>query len=91
MNMPRHSCSPSFCWTPGKQSKKRQRRDMCHKFTSLYTYNPGLWLLHCHFEWHLHDGFAMSIIRAPAQGDQGRVSEERGRGGDAEGVQELGS
>lgn len=26
------------------------------------TDNPGSWLLHCHFEWHLHDGFAMSII-----------------------------
>ncbi|KAK3329784.1 Cupredoxin [Apodospora peruviana] len=26
------------------------------------TDNPGSWLLHCHIEWHLHDGFAMSII-----------------------------
>jgi hypothetical protein len=26
------------------------------------TDNPGAWLLHCHIEWHLHDGFAMSVI-----------------------------
>jgi FtsP/CotA-like multicopper oxidase with cupredoxin domain len=29
------------------------------------TDNPGSWLLHCHIEWHLHDGFAMSIIERP--------------------------
>ena len=29
------------------------------------TDNPGSWLLHCHIQWHLHDGFAMSIIERP--------------------------
>ncbi|KAK3393243.1 Cupredoxin [Podospora didyma] len=29
------------------------------------TDNPGSWLFHCHIEWHLHDGFAMSIIERP--------------------------
>ncbi|KAK3995106.1 multicopper oxidase-domain-containing protein [Cladorrhinum sp. PSN332] len=26
------------------------------------TDNPGAWILHCHIAWHLHDGFAMSIV-----------------------------
>jgi len=26
------------------------------------TDNPGAWILHCHIEWHLHDGFAMSML-----------------------------
>lgn len=26
------------------------------------TDNPGSWLFHCHIEWHLHDGFAMTIM-----------------------------
>ncbi|KAI0396002.1 Cupredoxin [Xylariaceae sp. FL0594] len=29
------------------------------------TDNPGSWLLHCHIEWHLHNGFAMSMIERP--------------------------
>ncbi|KAK3688141.1 Cupredoxin [Podospora appendiculata] len=29
------------------------------------TDNPGSWLLHCHIQWHLHDGFAMSIVERP--------------------------
>ncbi|KAK3324236.1 Cupredoxin [Cercophora scortea] len=29
------------------------------------TDNPGSWLLHCHIQWHLHDGFGMSIVERP--------------------------
>ncbi|KII91245.1 hypothetical protein PLICRDRAFT_104957 [Plicaturopsis crispa FD-325 SS-3] len=27
--------------------------------------NPGVWLLHCHIEWHLQVGLAMQLIEAP--------------------------
>ncbi|KAK4188254.1 putative laccase precursor [Podospora australis] len=26
------------------------------------TDNPGAWFFHCHIEWHLNDGFALSVI-----------------------------
>jgi len=29
--------------------------------------NPGVWLLHCHLEWHLESGLAAVMIEAPAQ------------------------
>jgi len=29
------------------------------------TDNPGAWLFHCHIEWHLHEGFAMSVVTRP--------------------------
>ncbi|KAK4168059.1 multicopper oxidase-domain-containing protein [Cladorrhinum sp. PSN259] len=31
------------------------------------TDNPGSWLLHCHIAWHLHDGFAMSVVSGSKQ------------------------
>src|SRR5690606_4562268 len=27
--------------------------------------NPGVWLFHCHIEWHLTAGLALTIIEAP--------------------------
>jgi len=27
--------------------------------------NPGVWLLHCHIEWHLQVGLAMQFVEAP--------------------------
>ncbi|KAK0639737.1 multicopper oxidase-domain-containing protein [Cercophora newfieldiana] len=35
------------------------------------TDNPGAWLLHCHIEWHLHDGFAMSVVEGGKQAMKG--------------------
>ncbi|KAK4443526.1 Cupredoxin [Podospora aff. communis PSN243] len=35
------------------------------------TDNPGAWLLHCHIEWHLHDGFAMSVVEGGRKGIRG--------------------
>lgn len=29
--------------------------------------NPGVWLLHCHIEWHLEAGFVATVIEAPEQ------------------------
>ncbi|EXJ77234.1 hypothetical protein A1O3_10392 [Capronia epimyces CBS 606.96] len=29
--------------------------------------NPGVWLFHCHIDWHLAQGLAMSFIEAPLQ------------------------
>ncbi|KAL2871455.1 putative ferrooxidoreductase Fet3 [Aspergillus lucknowensis] len=29
--------------------------------------NPGVWLFHCHIDWHLSQGLAMSLIEAPQQ------------------------
>ncbi|CAE6439795.1 unnamed protein product [Rhizoctonia solani] len=29
------------------------------------TDNPGPWFMHCHIDWHLHDGFAMVFAEAP--------------------------
>ena len=29
--------------------------------------NPGAWFFHCHIEWHLEAGLAITIISAPAQ------------------------
>ncbi|KUL92456.1 hypothetical protein ZTR_02283 [Talaromyces verruculosus] len=29
--------------------------------------NPGVWLLHCHVEWHVEAGFVATVIEAPDQ------------------------
>ncbi|ORY04645.1 hypothetical protein K493DRAFT_328273 [Basidiobolus meristosporus CBS 931.73] len=29
--------------------------------------NPGIWLFHCHIEWHLESGLAATIVEAPQQ------------------------
>ncbi|KAJ5106844.1 hypothetical protein N7456_003519 [Penicillium angulare] len=29
--------------------------------------NPGVWLFHCHIDWHLSQGLAMAFIEAPQQ------------------------
>ena len=29
--------------------------------------NPGVWLFHCHIEWHLEQGLALTLIEAPTQ------------------------
>ena len=28
--------------------------------------NPGVWLLHCHIEWHMHAGLQSIVIEGPA-------------------------
>jgi iron transport multicopper oxidase len=32
--------------------------------------NPGVWLFHCHIDWHLAQGLAMTLIEAPLQMQQ---------------------
>ncbi|KAF6757624.1 Fet3 protein [Ephemerocybe angulata] len=32
--------------------------------------NPGVWLMHCHIEWHLESGLAMQLIEAPLLAQQ---------------------
>jgi iron transport multicopper oxidase len=29
--------------------------------------NPGVWIFHCHIEWHLEQGLAITLVEAPAQ------------------------
>ena len=29
--------------------------------------NPGIWLFHCHIDWHMHVGLATVVVEAPAQ------------------------
>lgn len=29
--------------------------------------NPGLWLLHCHIEWHVDQGLIVSMVEAPLE------------------------
>jgi iron transport multicopper oxidase len=29
--------------------------------------NPGVWFFHCHVDWHLLQGLAMTLIEAPLQ------------------------
>jgi len=29
--------------------------------------NPGVWLFHCHMEWHAHSGLVATIVEAPLQ------------------------
>ena len=29
--------------------------------------NPGIWLFHCHIDWHMHAGLATVVVEAPAQ------------------------
>ncbi|KAF7291853.1 Fet3 protein [Mycena indigotica] len=32
--------------------------------------NPGVWLFHCHIEWHLEVGLAIQLVEAPIQAQQ---------------------
>jgi hypothetical protein len=29
--------------------------------------NPGVWLLHCHIEWHMHAGLAATLVEGPSK------------------------
>ena len=29
--------------------------------------NPGVWLFHCHIEWHMHAGLATTFVEAPSK------------------------
>lgn len=29
--------------------------------------NPGVWLMHCHMEWHAHSGLMATFVEAPLQ------------------------
>lgn len=35
--------------------------------------NPGIWLFHCHIDWHLMQGLAMTIIEAPLEIQQREI------------------
>lgn len=39
--------------------------------------NPGVWLFHCHIDWHLSQGLAMQLVEAPEQlQEQEKVSSQ---------------
>lgn len=44
---------------------------MVNKFSSTVvrfkTGNPGIWLFHCHIEWHIEAGLVMTFIEDPIQ------------------------
>ncbi|KAK4652378.1 hypothetical protein QC762_610630 [Podospora pseudocomata] len=44
------------------------------------TDNPGSWLLHCHIQWHIHQGFALTLVEGSPSSIQGVY----GSGEDAE-------
>ena len=56
------------------------RRDMVNlpqnrfMLLAFETNNPGVWLLHCHIEWHLHDGFAMIVVEGGRDRIRGGVA-----------------
>ncbi|KAF1982892.1 multicopper oxidase [Aulographum hederae CBS 113979] len=35
--------------------------------------NPGVWLFHCHIEWHLASGMAVTFVEAPGELQRGQV------------------
>jgi iron transport multicopper oxidase len=68
----------TFGYTPGIDDDSRlkmtpMRRDTWLLAPSAYTVfrfkanNPGVWLLHCHMEWHVEAGLTATIIEAPQQ------------------------
>lgn len=38
-----------------------------HYVIRFQSYNPGVWLFHCHIEWHLATGLVANIIEAPLE------------------------
>ncbi len=41
---------------------------MIHGVIKLHRFgNPGLWLLHCHFSWHLSSGLNMQFAQVSSQ------------------------
>ena len=42
----------------------RPNSNMVLRFTAD---NPGVWIFHCHIEWHLEQGLAITLVEAPAQ------------------------
>jgi iron transport multicopper oxidase len=49
------------------------RRDVFMVYKNSYTIirfktsNPGVWLLHCHIEWHIEAGLVMTFVEDPIQ------------------------
>lgn len=49
------------------------RRDVLMVNANSYTIirfktgNPGIWLLHCHIEWHIEAGLVMTFVEDPVQ------------------------
>lgn len=58
---------------PGTYSKHPVRRDTLvvlpnsHFLIRFRADNPGVWIFHCHVDWHLTQGLAMQFIEAPTQ------------------------
>jgi iron transport multicopper oxidase len=63
---------------PAITQKVPMRRDtwlLAPSATNVFRYkadNPGVWLLHCHMEWHVEAGLTATIIEAPLQIQQGQ-------------------
>ncbi|KAK9464207.1 multicopper oxidase-domain-containing protein [Lipomyces oligophaga] len=59
--------------SPGKRQKYPVRRDTVYVRPNGYmvlrfqTDNPGVWLFHCHIEWHLEQGLALVLVEAPLE------------------------
>ncbi|OAA59567.1 ferrooxidoreductase [Niveomyces insectorum RCEF 264] len=56
--------------------------------------NPGIWLFHCHIDWHLASGLAMTFVEAPellATGDYASIPDDHYAACDAASVPAAGN
>lgn len=54
--------------------------------------NPGVWIFHCHIDWHLSSGLGMLLIEAPTQIQQRiKIPEDHYKACDAAGVPKAGN
>ncbi|KAK9320654.1 multicopper oxidase-domain-containing protein [Lipomyces orientalis] len=58
---------------PGTINEYPMRRDTVYVRPNGYfvlrflSNNPGVWFFHCHIEWHLQQGLALTLVEAPAE------------------------
>lgn len=51
----------------------RPNSNMVLRFTAD---NPGVWIFHCHIEWHLEQGLALILVEAPTQLQKQTIPQE---------------
>ncbi|KAJ4991828.1 multicopper oxidase [Stagonosporopsis vannaccii] len=61
---PNNTTQTAFATTPMRRDTVLVRPNG-HIVLRFQSNNPGIWLFHCHLEWHMASGLAITLIEAP--------------------------
>ena len=77
-----HRSGGTFNDTPESQAPMRRDTIVANSHGTLRfrfrADNPGVWLFHCHMEWHAHSGLMATFVEAPLELQKQRTISEAG-------------